>query len=203
MISFFRRIPKKMPDDNRPLKNMRYVIGEVVLVSIAIFIALNLNNWNENRKINRGEIEIISLKGDLSYSEICKQVSKNTFNDIKSFVKIKDGKNIKTIRLNSISQSCLLRNTLDVTKDSVYDYLVGTMPIKDLKIVLKKFYLDRGRGIIVIVLKRLLTPSKDLEDLLLNVTQEFDKMNCETVQSYDLIIYLNDIIPVRPPPPLE
>jgi len=32
MIPFFRKIRKKMADDNKPMKYMRYAIGEIVLV---------------------------------------------------------------------------------------------------------------------------------------------------------------------------
>ncbi|WP_299164811.1 DUF6090 family protein, partial [uncultured Eudoraea sp.] len=50
MINFFRRIRKKLADDNKPLKYMRYAIGEIVLVVIGILIALSINNWNDYRK---------------------------------------------------------------------------------------------------------------------------------------------------------
>ena len=50
MIPFFRRIRKKMADDNKPLKYMRYAIGEIVLVVVGILIALQINNRNEKRK---------------------------------------------------------------------------------------------------------------------------------------------------------
>jgi len=57
MLPFFRKIRKKMADDNRPLKPawpagryLRYAIGEIVLVVIGILIALQINNWNEGRK---------------------------------------------------------------------------------------------------------------------------------------------------------
>ena len=50
MIPFFRKIRKKMADDNRPLKYIRYAIGEIVLVVIGILIALQINTWNEERK---------------------------------------------------------------------------------------------------------------------------------------------------------
>jgi len=52
MINFFRKIRKKLADDNKPLKYMRYAIGEIVLVEIGILIALQINTLNENRKIN-------------------------------------------------------------------------------------------------------------------------------------------------------
>jgi hypothetical protein len=39
MINFFRKTRKKMADDNRPLKYMRYAIGEIVLVVVGIYIA--------------------------------------------------------------------------------------------------------------------------------------------------------------------
>ena len=59
MIPFFRKIRKKMADDNRPLKYMRYAIGEIVLVVIGILIALQINNWNEGRKETVKETTIL------------------------------------------------------------------------------------------------------------------------------------------------
>ncbi len=50
MINFFRKIRKKLADDNKPLKYIRYAIGEIVLVVIGILIALQINNWNEDRQ---------------------------------------------------------------------------------------------------------------------------------------------------------
>ena len=47
MIPFFRKIRKKMADDNQALKYIRYAIGEIVLVVIGILIALQINNWNK------------------------------------------------------------------------------------------------------------------------------------------------------------
>jgi uncharacterized protein DUF6090 len=56
MINFFRKIRKKMADDNKPLKYIRYAIGEVVLVVIGILIALSINTWNEKRKERNKEL---------------------------------------------------------------------------------------------------------------------------------------------------
>ena len=65
MINFFRKTRKKMADDNRPLKYMRYAIGEIALVVIGILIALSINNWNEERQLKNLEKEyLLGLKRD-------------------------------------------------------------------------------------------------------------------------------------------
>jgi len=66
MINFFRKIRRKLADDNKPLKYARYAIGEIVLVVIGILIALQINNWNEEKKDRSLEIEFLKrLKSDL------------------------------------------------------------------------------------------------------------------------------------------
>jgi hypothetical protein len=60
MISFFRKIRKKLADHNEPLRYMRYAIGEILLVVIGILIAMQLNNLNERSKIEAKEIEILN-----------------------------------------------------------------------------------------------------------------------------------------------
>ena len=41
-------------------KYFKYAIGEIILVVIGILIALQINNWNENRKLNEQRKELIS-----------------------------------------------------------------------------------------------------------------------------------------------
>ena len=50
MINFYRKIRKKLADENEFQKYFRYAFGEVALIMIGIFMALQLQNWNENRK---------------------------------------------------------------------------------------------------------------------------------------------------------
>jgi hypothetical protein len=71
MTPFFRKIRKTLADDNKPLKYMRYAIGEIVLVVIGILIALQINNWNEKRNNAIQELQLlksckIGLLKDLS-----------------------------------------------------------------------------------------------------------------------------------------
>ena len=67
MISFFRKIRFQLAADNQPaspagrfFKYSRYAIGEIVLVVIGILIALQINNWNEDRKEELEERKILS-----------------------------------------------------------------------------------------------------------------------------------------------
>lgn len=50
MIPFFRKIRYRLAQDNQFFKYSKYAIGEIVLVVIGILIALQINNWNEERK---------------------------------------------------------------------------------------------------------------------------------------------------------
>ncbi|WP_422160222.1 DUF6090 family protein [Polaribacter sp.] len=52
--------------ENKTSKYFKYAIGEIVLVVIGILIALQINNWNENRQKNNQERMImINLKEEL------------------------------------------------------------------------------------------------------------------------------------------
>lgn len=50
MIKFFRKIRQKLLNKNKIGKYLLYAIGEIILVVIGILIALQINNWNEERK---------------------------------------------------------------------------------------------------------------------------------------------------------
>ena len=55
MIKFFRKIRYDLMEKNKTGKYLKYAIGEIILVVIGILIALQINNWNEQRKVD-GEI---------------------------------------------------------------------------------------------------------------------------------------------------
>ena len=52
MIKFFRHLRKSLINQNLMGKYFKYALGEIILVVIGILIALQINNWNENRKNN-------------------------------------------------------------------------------------------------------------------------------------------------------
>jgi len=59
MIKFFRRIRHNLLSENKTRKYFKYAIGEIVLVVIGILIALQINNWNEQRKVADFELQIL------------------------------------------------------------------------------------------------------------------------------------------------
>ena len=59
MIKFFRRIRQELLTENKFSKYLLYAIGEIILVVIGILIAIQINNWNQNRLKGKKEIQIL------------------------------------------------------------------------------------------------------------------------------------------------
>jgi len=55
MLRFFRHIRKKLIEQDNARKYLLYAIGEIALVMIGILLALQVNNWNEDRKERQRE----------------------------------------------------------------------------------------------------------------------------------------------------
>ena len=49
MIKFFRKIRQNLLMENKTGKYLKYAIGEIFLVMIGILLALQVNNWNQER----------------------------------------------------------------------------------------------------------------------------------------------------------
>lgn len=66
MIKFFRHIRKNLVVENKTGKYLQYAIGEILLVVIGILIALQINNWNETKKIEaKVKNSLVALRNDL------------------------------------------------------------------------------------------------------------------------------------------
>lgn len=62
MIKFFRKIRERLLTENKFRKYVAYAIGEIILVVIGILIALQINNWNEERlALNQEKVVIQNL----------------------------------------------------------------------------------------------------------------------------------------------
>ena len=60
MIKFFRRIRQKLLSENKLTRYLFYAFGEIILVMIGILLALQVNNWNEERKSRDKEAILVN-----------------------------------------------------------------------------------------------------------------------------------------------
>jgi len=75
MLKFFRKIRQNLLAEGKSIKYLKYAIGEIVLVVIGILIALQVNNWNEQRKT---EAKVESIFVDIM-DELTSDIEKTTF----------------------------------------------------------------------------------------------------------------------------
>jgi len=70
MINLLRRIRRNMVTEKKSDLYLVYAIGEVVLVVLGILIALQIDNWNENKKTSNIEQQyLLALKGEFEYNK--------------------------------------------------------------------------------------------------------------------------------------
>jgi hypothetical protein len=84
LIHFFRKIRQRLLSENKLGKYLTYAIGEILLVVIGILIALQINNWNENRKLQ--STKQIYLKQLLADFETDKDYAKSTIISLDSSI---------------------------------------------------------------------------------------------------------------------
>ena len=66
MIKFFRKIRQNLLFEGKNGKYLKYAFGEIILVVIGILIALQVNEWNNERNKNKAEeIVLEQFKSDL------------------------------------------------------------------------------------------------------------------------------------------
>ncbi|MEB8346805.1 DUF6090 family protein [Flavobacteriaceae bacterium KMM 6898] len=98
MIKFFRKIRQNLLFEGKTGKYFKYAIGEIVLVVIGILIALQINNWNEDKKTQLRLTDFLTeIQKDLS-DDILKA------NDIIDIFIAQDSI-LRNIRQNKVSYS--------------------------------------------------------------------------------------------------
>ena len=115
MIPFFRKIRKKLVDDNNPLTYMKYAIGEIALVVIGILIALQINSWDlqkqqQNNIKENAKLLIQDLEEDILEVELNIAVITDISTKIDSLsISVQ---NRKTEEISNIDFLCLTWNVL-------------------------------------------------------------------------------------------
>ena len=124
MIKFFRKIRQNLLMQNKTSKYFKYAIGEIVLVVVGILIALQINNWNENKKSKQFEIRILkeikaSMQLDLERNKAILE---------KRILPKKRGLENLMRNMHSsytVSDSILRNNFADASRDILFTYDKG------------------------------------------------------------------------------
>jgi hypothetical protein len=106
MIKFFRKIRQKMLTENKFSKYLLYAVGEIILVVIGILIALQINDWNQQRK-DRNTEQIILKRLQNEY-----KLNKNQLED-KVAIRNRMISNCKDLLV-------LYNNPTSANRDSIY-----------------------------------------------------------------------------------
>ena len=75
MIKFLKQIRKTLIMENNTFKYFKYALGEIFLVVIGILIALQINNWNQDRINKDYELKMLrelveDLKLDTTFMNV-------------------------------------------------------------------------------------------------------------------------------------
>lgn len=135
MIKFFRKIRQNLLSEGKTGKFFKYALGEIILVVIGIMIALQINNWNQNRLDSITETKYLD--------RIVKELNlNNQFN--KSLITDRFFKKIEGLKLakeycenklfvtdtldflNSVSYGCVFSGGYNFGTRSSYDELINT-----------------------------------------------------------------------------
>lgn len=131
MIKFFRKIHQNLLMENKTNRYFKYAIGEIALVVIGILLALQINNWNENRilsnKLNHYYVNLEkALEPELNYAK--------QFIAIVDTLALKNKRSLELLALNNKDSLPKLKETLGA---------LGTSYVADFHIPVLQEFLDQ------------------------------------------------------------
>jgi hypothetical protein len=118
MITIFRKIRQLLLSESRLGRYLIYAIGEIFLVVIGILIALQINNWNESKKLKKQELT--------NYCKISEDLKMDLINIDTSILSVKN-------RLESANR--LLINLMNLQEDKTVLLKDFTASVRDYKFI--------------------------------------------------------------------
>jgi len=110
MIKLFRNIRQKLLLEGKTTNYLKYAIGEIVLVVIGILIALQINNWNEERKVKLSEKATLrNFVQDLKSDSVSYSINLQLFKDINDLHQKLYEIGVKNIDTISVKKTGLIR----------------------------------------------------------------------------------------------
>lgn len=127
MIKLFRNIRQRLLSEGKTGRYFKYAIGEIVLVVIGILIALQINNWNDQRKLKQQE--------QTYYCKISEDLKTDIKNINRTLISLKERKTIaKRLLINLLKvqedKTILLQDYLGAIR--AYDYIPTKAAIVDI-----------------------------------------------------------------------
>jgi Family of unknown function (DUF6090) len=192
MIKFFRKIRYDLMGENKTGKYLKYAIGEIILVVIGILIALQINNWNENR-LNKIEatnylkqikaelvLDVANFKKDIAdiqkYTEYLDKVSEGKYNEIDlSLLLMSLTRNLSSrnfgISFNKMLESGIIEHVEDgqISEKLQTYYLINCIEYNNMTTFHAKFISENIEGPLLLVLNHkkdfLVDPKEVIENL--------------------------------------
>jgi hypothetical protein len=155
MIPFFRKIRQRLLTENKFSKYLLYAIGEIILVVIGILIALQINNWNENRKTRNSEQQyLLALKEEFSFNkdELKSIMNRNNLN-FDYALKILDNTGPENPEITEEEFGSLLVNSLSIEiqfdpNQGVIDEIINSGKLAIFSSKKLKFLLSSWSGVL-------------------------------------------------------
>jgi hypothetical protein len=201
MIKFFRKIRQKLLMENKTSKYFKYAIGEIILVVIGILIALQLNNWNQNRidKIKSQEYHQRIIEDLDQLNTILSKESKRALRVQKylsASVKILRGKELTKknkdtldLALNNYFQMVELQESLGTYEELKSSGQLGLIYNKDLRKKLNKYVEALGAySKIITLLASQVNKTEPIDKhVTLSVAEEFPLNKISLQYDFDLL----------------
>jgi hypothetical protein len=136
-------------------KYFKYAIGEIILVVIGILIALQVNNWNENRKLRNTqtkyleqlEVDIDSMsfqyKGLVSYQKEKLTKARDAFNTLKSCKITAVQKNGLDELLLAFNEALVLFQIRDTYDEMLSANILASIEDTQFKSTISEFFAQR------------------------------------------------------------
>ena len=119
MIKYFRKIRQQLLTQNRFSKYLLYAVGEILLVMVGILLALQVNNWNEDKKLK--------VKKESYKTSLIEDISKDTIqliNDI-NYVQ-KDYENLNNISRKISNTNIDVDSIICIYRKEFVPFMMGT-----------------------------------------------------------------------------
>jgi hypothetical protein len=104
MLKFFRNIRKSLLAHGKTGRYLKYAFGEIILVVIGILIALQINNWNENR--------ILEITRQEYYQQFLEDLNKDKEYIQNTIAKFERQRELYQDYLDKFSESNMTRKTM-------------------------------------------------------------------------------------------